>query len=426
MWLLMAVEQPLIAAVVARMSEATRQLAAFGVTFSLALFIEGPVIQMLAAGTAAADSRENYRRLAAMMHLIGWSATAVHALLCLPAVFGPFARGVMGMPEELLEPARRALVAMLPWTLAVGFRRLWQGVLIRYGRTVVIPFTMVARIAVSLITLIWGLITEAVPGAVLGGLALSAGVIAGAVASRIAVHRVLAELPDDAESTPPPMRWSALALFYIPLALTNFINLGARPLMQVGLARGPLPLESLALWPVSMGYLFLYTSFSLSSQEVVIARLEDEASRRTLTRFSLGLGAVLGGLYALVLLTPLWRLWFSRVSGLSGPLLALAPQAVALALPVVPLAALISLYRGALVRLRRTGEVTAGIAVNVAVLMALLFTGVRVLPIPAISTVSAAYALAFVAETIFLASRRPLKPFRGTADTDEAKADPIR
>ena len=62
MWILMAVEQPIIAAVVARMSEAKLQLAAFGLTFSLALFFSGPVVQMLAAGTAIADSQQNYKR----------------------------------------------------------------------------------------------------------------------------------------------------------------------------------------------------------------------------------------------------------------------------------------------------------------------------------------------------------------------------
>ena len=316
MWIFMAIEQPGIAAVVARMSEAKLQLAAFGFTFSLALFIEGPVIQMLAAGTAAADSHENYKRLLRLMHVIGWSATTIHALLCIPAIFRAISVGFIGIPEELVQTSRLTLVTMLPWTTAVGYRRLWQGVLIRYGRTNVIPITMVIRLAVSFATLAWGFTTGVLSGAVLGGLALSLGVIAGAVSSWIYVHPVVKKMPsasDSAAGSPGLMSWSAMFLFYIPLALTNFINLGARPIMQMGLARGPMPLESLAIWPVTMGYIFLYSSISLSAQEVVIARLDGPEARRSLVRFASWLAAIIGGIYIIVLATPLWRIWLSDV-----------------------------------------------------------------------------------------------------------------
>ncbi len=422
MWALMAIEQPIIAAVVARSDDAVRQLAAFGVTFSLALFIEGPIIQMLAAGTALADSRENYQRLLNIMHVIGWSATLLHALLCLPMVFVPFATKILGIPGELIETARIALLSMLPWTVAVGYRRLWQGVLIRYGKTKVIPVTMLVRITVSILVLVWGDWSQILPGAVLGGLALSLGVIAGAIASWIYVAPVIRTMPSIKENgntnsrkitgTPLLMSWGGMILFYLPLALTNFLNLGARPVMQMGLARGPLPMESLAIWPISMGYLFLYTSFSLSSQEVVISRLNGPESRRALLRFNTILSLILGSLYVLVLVTPLWRFWFGGISGLSNELTELSRLPLIFALPVIPISAYISLFRGALVRLKRTAEVTVGIAINVSVLLTCLFTGVVIIDLPGIATVSAAYALGFAAELIYLAIRRPLKEFK--------------
>lgn len=414
MWVLMAVEQPAISAVVARMSEAKLQLAAFGFAFSVALFIEGPVIQMLAAGTAVADRRENYRRLLRVMHILGWSATAVHALLCFPLIFKSFAAGFIGVPEELLESARYTMISMLPWTLGVGYRRLWQGVLIRSGRTSKIPVTMVIRIVVSFATLTWGFLTGALPGAVLGGLALSLGVIAGAISAWWYVRPVVRNMPTAVPdgNNDRVMGWSAMFLFYIPLALTNFINLGARPIMQMGLARGPMALESMALWPVSMGYIFLYSSFSLSAQEVVIARLDGPESRRSLLRFITWLAAVLGLLYVIVMATPLWRIWFSGISGLTEDLVKLAPVPILLSLPVIPLYPYISLYRGALVRLHRTREVTIGVAINVTVLLGSLFIGVAVLPVPAISTVSGAYALAYISEFVYLASRRSLSAFK--------------
>jgi hypothetical protein len=412
MWILMAVEQPAVSAVIARMDDAKRELAAFGVTFSLALFIEGPIIQILAAATAIADNRENYERLRSFLIFLGGSATFIHVLLCIPGVFEPFAVHVLGLPDLLLDSVRRSLTVMIPFTLGVGFRRLWQGVLIRYGASRLIPVTMVIRICVTFAVLAWGLSSGVLTGSLLSGLAITLGVLSGAVSSWWFVRPFIANLPGQgAEGGREVLGVKAMAIFYIPLALTNFIILGARPLIQMGIARGNLPLESLALWPVSMGYLFLYNAFALSSQEVVIAKLEDHDSRRGLIRFSAILSLVLTVIFLLVINTPLWRLWFSKVSGLTPDLVNLAQAPLLLSIPVVIVNAYISLFRGSLVRQKRTGEVTAGVAVNVSVLLVTLFAGVAILPMPAIAVAAGSYALSFIAEFAFLISRRPLRAF---------------
>ncbi len=409
MWILMAVEQPAVTAVVARMDNAVLQLAAFGITFSIALFIEGPIVQMLAAGTAIADSRANYTQIIRVMLILGWSATAVQALLCVPAVFEVFARSVMRMPESLILPSRQALVAMLPWTISIGYRRLWQGLLIGHGRSRVIPLTMTARILATFIVLFWGMRTRLLPGAALGGAALSVGVIAGALASGLFAVKVIRTMPEN--SPEENMSLKAMFVFYIPLALVNFLTLGIRPVMQIGLARGIEPVDSLAVWPVILGYLFLYTSLSISSQEVVIARLRDADSCRALVRFNCVLAAVMTGLYLLVCVSPLWEFWFSRVAGLEYHLTLLTRPALLLSLPAIPLAALLSLFRGALVARKRTKEVTWGIAVNVSTLLVVLFGGVKLFHVPAVNIVAAAFGLGYLADFLFLLSRKPLASY---------------
>ncbi|MCW8984878.1 MAG: hypothetical protein OQK55_06020, partial [Thermoanaerobaculales bacterium] len=53
-WLMMAVEGPFLAAIIARLPEPTYNLAAYGVAFSLALVAEAPVIMIMSAATALA------------------------------------------------------------------------------------------------------------------------------------------------------------------------------------------------------------------------------------------------------------------------------------------------------------------------------------------------------------------------------------
>ncbi len=294
MWMIMALEQPMITSVIARMDNATIQLAAFGVAFSMALFIEGSIIQMLAAGTAISNSRENYRRLLMLMHIIGITATAIHAALCIPGVFYPLASVILGLPEELISPSRRAFLIMLPWTIAVGYRRLWQGVLIHYGRTRVIPISMTIRILFLITALRLSLSTGWFSGAAAGAIGLLAGVSTGALATWFYVRPVINRMPSIMNGNGGEViRWDTLIKFYVPLALTSFINLGIRPVMQMGMSRGAFPLESLAIWPVFMGYMFLYNSLSLASQEVVIAQIGGSVSNRKLIRFISGLAVTL-------------------------------------------------------------------------------------------------------------------------------------
>src|SRR3990170_6064281 len=74
-WLLMALESPYISAALARLSEAERMIAAFGLAMSLSITIESPVISLLATSTALARSRQNYLMLGTtlLQFLLAWT-----------------------------------------------------------------------------------------------------------------------------------------------------------------------------------------------------------------------------------------------------------------------------------------------------------------------------------------------------------------
>ncbi|MCS7189953.1 MAG: hypothetical protein RMJ66_04165, partial [Bacteroidia bacterium] len=62
-WLMMALEGPFILRVISRMPEATWNLAAFGIAFTIALVVEAPIMMLLSASAALVESRQNYERL---------------------------------------------------------------------------------------------------------------------------------------------------------------------------------------------------------------------------------------------------------------------------------------------------------------------------------------------------------------------------
>lgn len=402
MWLMMAIEQPAITAVIARLPEAELNLAAFGVTFSLALIVESPIIQLLTAGTALPKGAQSYRRLLNFTHILAVLLTGLHLLVGLTPLYHAIVGTLIGVPVELIEPGRRAFLLMIPWTSSIAYRRLWQGVLIRFDRTNVVPITIGARLAVSGTILITGLLTRRLPGASVGALALGIGVIAAAVAAyafvRSTVHEHLSEpTPDD-----EPLSWSDLLEFYVPLGLTSVIFLIAQPVLAVGLARAPEPLASLAVWPVIMGLLFIGRSFALSYQEAVVALLEEPASFERLRRFTISLAVTLSGAFALVALTPASRLWYENISGLPSRLVtyAIVPTIIAAALP--GLTTLISWQRGLLVHVKRTRTITQATILNVVVLVTVMLGAVALLPLAGATMGAIALTASVAAEWLFL------------------------
>ncbi|MFN2168187.1 MAG: hypothetical protein ACK2U9_18240, partial [Anaerolineae bacterium] len=284
MWLMMAAELPLITAAVARLPESKENLAAFGVTFSLSLIIESPVIMLMTAATALAGSRRVYRRLLSFTHVLAGSMTALHLLVALSPLFGLIVEGLIGVPAGVAARSRTAFLIMVPWSGAIAYRRLWQGVLIRARRTRVVPLTLVTRLAVLLGILVTG-VRLRVPGVYLGAGALSCGVIVAAVTALLFARPVIRGLPDPTEGAAPSLSWRDLSAFYVPLALTTLLNLSAQPILSAGLARAPEPLSSLAVWPVITGFLFILRALGLSFQEAVVALAEDRESVGGLRRF---------------------------------------------------------------------------------------------------------------------------------------------
>jgi len=403
MWIVMAIEHPMITAMIARIPNAEINLAAFGLSFSLSLIMESPIIMLFTAATALARDKCSYRVLLRFTNRLSLALTLLHLLIALTPAFELIVRRLIGAPAEIVAPARRAFILMFPWAAAIAYRRLWQGVLIRFKRTGVVPFTLVSRLLMSLTVMAAGFAAGIVCGAEIGALALSVGSIASA-GTAFAFYRPVGRIMETRLPGYEPLSRRRLLGFYIPLALTTFITMMGQPLVAVGLARAAQPLASLAVWPVLMGAMFIGRALGLSFQEVVVALLEDAGSFRSLRSFSLRLGLFLTLLMAGFTFSPAARLWFARVAGLSPRLAAftLTPARIMIFLPA--LEAALSFLRGVQVHLRRTALITRSVLLNVGVLSAVLFAGTTLLSLSGAAVAALALTAALTADSLFLAA----------------------
>lgn len=408
MWLMMGIEQPGIAAIVARLPDAELNLAAFGVIMSVALVIESPILQMLSAATALAASREHYRRLLHFMHGLASLLTSIHLIVALTPLFDVVLGGVLGVPENIVEQSRLPFLCMAPFAAAVGYRRLWQGTLIRYGRTAVVPVTMIARVITTASVLAVGLATRGASGALVGALALSLGVIAGAVSAWLFCRKLIREEIPEEHPDQETFSYRDLLRFYVPLSMTSIIFLLSRPLLTFGMARAAFPVKSLAVWPVINGLMFLFNSVALSFQEAVIALMErNPENRRPLSFFALWVALALSGMFLITAVTPLRAAWFQGVSGLSDALLPFTRVPV-LILTVVPaMLTLKSWLRGRYVHHKRTGVMAYAVAVYTVFLAVGVSAGAAFLAVPGAVLAAVCMSAAQLVENGYLVLANP-------------------
>ncbi len=376
-WFLMALELPALSAVVARMAEPKINLAAYGgIVFPLALIIEAPIIMLLAASTALSKDWISYLKIKKFMHVLSGSLTLLHLLIATTPLYYFVVERIIGAPEEIIQPARLGLLIMLPWTWSVAYRRFNQGVLIRYNHTRTIGTGTLIRLSVDILVLLAGYFSQSITGIATATAAVSAGVISEAAFIGIKVRPVLREQLKEETKITPELTRSGFLSFYIPLALTSLITLLVQPLVSATLSRMPLPLESLAVWPVISGLLFMIRSFGVAYNEVVVALLDRPGAYFALKKFTGYLVLLTTFLLLAVAFSPFSQFWFQRVTALPESLIPLATGALWLGIFVPGANSLQSWFQGIMVYTQRTRGIPEAVAVFLFVSLGVYLHGI--------------------------------------------------
>ena len=374
-WFMITVEQPILAAVVARSIDPKVQLAAWGLAFSLVLVLSAPSISTLAASTALSRDKASYRQGRRYVIWLSVGLTAVHLLLAFTPVFDLVVLGLISAPAELAEPVRSGVRIMLPFVPSLAIRRFQYGVLIRCDQTRAVSLGTVMRLILEVVLAVglFGLLNW--DGVIVASTAISTGVVFEAVYATLRVRPVvrknlLSAIPGD-----PPLTWRRFLRFYLPLVLTTFMQILLQPLVSASLSRMPDSLSSLALWPVLYGVLLMTNSAAYAFVESVIVLLDRPGSIELLRRFTWRLGLSLAAVPLALATTPLGDLWFNRVAALPPELLHQARLSLWLVIPLPALTALSSLFQGTLINSQRTRRITEADALALATVTALLAVG---------------------------------------------------
>ena len=424
-WLLMGLELPALSAIVARMANPEVNLAAYGgVVSPLALIIESPIIMLLAASTALSRDWASYVKMRRFMMRASALLTVLHVLVAFTPLYYVVVGGLIGAPAEVIEPARLGLMILVPWTWSIAYRRFNQGVLIRFGHSRSVGLGTLIRLSSNGLVLLAGYLLNVTPSIVMAASAVATGVVCEAIYVGWRVQPVLRRQLRPAPTVEPALTYRAFCAFYVPLALTSLLALLLQPLGSAALSRMPNALESLAVWTVVSGLVFMVRSLGVAYNEVVVSLLDEPGAVRALRRFAALLTVLTTALLVILAATPLSALWFEGVSALSPALAALAGLGLWLTLPMPALSTMQSWYQGALVHGRRTRGITEAVAIFLLVSSVVLGAGVVWGQVPGLYIGLAAFGLGMLVQTAWLWVRS--RPVVRAAQARDAGVAPLQ
>jgi progressive ankylosis protein len=370
-WLMMSVEGPFLAAVIARLADPKFNLAAYGVAFSFALIVEAPVIMIMSASTALVKDSQSFIKLRNFTYLLNAIITVLMLIGIIPTIFYFIAENLIGLPKNVAELTHIASIILLPWPATIGYRRFYQGILIRNNLTRRVAYGTIIRLLSMMFTALVLYNFTDVPGVVVGAAALSMAVTMEAIASKIMVHKILQKVKS-IEGKEISFRY--IYNFYYPLAITTTIALGVHPIVTFFVGRARLPIESLAVLPVINSLVFIFRAIGLSFQEVGISLLGDNFEELSkLRNFAFILAAMVFSILAIVAFTPLSLFWFETVSGLSNELSHFAVLPLQLFVIMAPMTVFISWQRAVLVKSQYTRPITWATFIEVGGIILVLY-----------------------------------------------------
>ncbi|MCP4572834.1 MAG: hypothetical protein GY838_10820 [bacterium] len=288
---MMTLAHPIINAALGRCEDAIVQLAAYGVGFGTAVFLNSPLFPFQQIVTAMGAGPRARRDLIAK----GLSLGAVICVVDLALAVSPLGTwlfaDVMGSTPAVTELAQRILLVQAPIPLLLPLRSLAWGIIMRHRNTRLISLATGVRLA-CLASFVFALSGRGwLPPAVVGGMAMTVGIFVEAVYSglqAVGLVRRRAEGVDAGEDE--RVGWRHFLVFIGPLMVSTVAWALMRPLLNAVMGRTVDP----DLAQGALGFVFplliLMASPLWALQNTTLVLVNDRHDFRRLARFS---GAVI-------------------------------------------------------------------------------------------------------------------------------------
>jgi len=367
---MMTLAHPIINAALGRSEGAIVQLAAYGVGFGTAVFLNSPLFPFQQVVTAMGVGPRARRDLIAKGLGLGAVICAVELALALTPLGDMLFRDLMGSTSAVTSLARRILLVQAPISLLLPLRALAWGVILRHRDTRIISQATGLRLA-CLTAFVFALAgTGWWPPAVVGGVAMTLGILVEAIYSGTRALRLVRRGAEGVDADEDEqVSWRQFMVFVGPLMVSTVAWAVMRPLLNAVMGRTVDP----DLAQGALGFVFplliLMASPLWALQNTTLVLVRDRHDFRKLARFTGAVIFVFAALIGAWMWTPLRDVLVLRVFSLAPDKAAY----VAAALLLIPYQTLPmglrSFAQGFLMNRRRTRIIALASALKTLVLV---------------------------------------------------------
>jgi hypothetical protein len=411
--LMMTLDLPVVNAVLNRLPNPVTSVAALSVAFSLALVYEASHISMIDASTALSADLTIFRMLRRFYIVMAGVLLVAACVVAFSPLYDLIVRGVMNMPPEVAQAARPAVWAFVLWPIPIGWRRLYQGALIRHGHPKPVGAGGLVRLgslAVGLTFFGWlGTNVVRIEPAAIAVLAMLVSVTAEAVAVHGWTQRVMRTMP---ETTPgkPALSYRDLRRFVFPLSGTATMSTLVQPILRAGIVSAAVAWASpngsvaaVASYSIAWSMAFLVFGPTLSMTQASIAwhGSPNPRVRERGPRLILALGVGLAAFMAVATFTPFAHWLFATVLDTQPQTAAMAVDVARWLIPMPILNAASFMLRGKLIARHRPRAVRLAQFIDLAAIATVVWLATSSLLSPLLHGLPAA-PLAAVAYNLML------------------------
>ncbi len=279
--LMMTLDLPVVNAMLNRLPNPDVSVAALRVAFSMALVYEASHISMIDASTTLSADFQTFKMLRRFYIVMSATLLVVASFIAFSPIYDWLARDVMNQTRDVAEAARPAVWAFLLWPIPIGWRRLYQGALIKHGHPKPVGAGGIVRM-VSLFgaLLFFGWLGTSVihiePSAI-AVLAMLVSVTAEAAAVHGWTGRILRSMPEATPGKAAPT-YRELWRFIFPLSGTSIMSTLVQPVVTGGIASAAIAWASpsgsvvaVASYAIAWSMAFLVFGPTLSMTQASIA-----------------------------------------------------------------------------------------------------------------------------------------------------------
>ncbi|MEN8150699.1 MAG: hypothetical protein ABFS86_12825 [Planctomycetota bacterium] len=375
-FLLMSGSSPIINMGIGSLPDESEKIgfAAFTIAFVICIFLYSPVFSTRDAALKFVRGRTSCRRILGFHLVVAGFGLALLLILSLTPVLDRLVLDwIMRVPASLVGPVKRSVLSFAPIPILIVIRGVFQSIHITNDTPKWIGVGTAMRFVVLAAFVFCVGVPLKMEGGVMGGLALSLGVLTETVVVVVTARLRADFIRGDHASLPPPTTreiWN----FAGPLFAANAMGVFMQPLTIAIVNTAILKETSAAAFGIVKSFTWFFSSTLFAMQAMVLARADSVGNLRRLFVYAMLPVTFFTSLILVFVLFPGARNWlFAELFVIdTEEIAAFAASTLPIALALPLLMAIRAGARGLLMRAGRTGMVSYSTIIALAVLVGLL------------------------------------------------------